>query len=181
MENFMIFCPRCKINLAKTLFYNTEVDYCPRCLGMFFEEDELRLAKDAKDKNLVWLDIDLWKDQRKFKLNYGERLCPYCRIPLYEVYYGTSMIIVDICNICKGIWLDRGEFKKIIDYLKQEANQKVLNEYTKNVFSEISEVFLGPETFREEVADVIVLLKLLNYKFLAQHPVISKLIIQLPK
>jgi hypothetical protein len=174
-------CPRCKIKLEKALFYNTEVDYCPRCLGMFFEEEELRWAKDEKDKNLVWLDIDLWKDERKFKLNYGIRLCPYCRLPLYEVYYGASQIIVDVCSICRGIWLDRAEFKKIMNYLREEADQKVLKEYAKSLLEEFREIFSGPETLREEIQDFLILLKLLNYKFLAQHPKIAKAILQLPK
>ena len=42
-----------------------EVDYCPVCLGTWFDEDELRQAKDSKDKNLNWLDIDLWEDKTK--------------------------------------------------------------------------------------------------------------------
>ncbi|TSC75299.1 MAG: hypothetical protein G01um101430_506 [Parcubacteria group bacterium Gr01-1014_30] len=174
-------CPRCKIDLEQTLFYNTAVDYCPRCLGMFFDEEELRWAKDAKDKNLVWLDIDLWKDERKFRLNYGVRLCPSCRLPLYEVYYGASQIIVDVCNVCHGIWLDRGEFKKIVNYLKEESDQKLLNKYGNSMLEEFKEIFSGPETLREELADFLVLLKLLNYKFLAQHPKIAKAILQLPK
>ena len=174
-------CPRCKINLEKALFYNTAVGYCPRCLGMFFGEEELRWAKDTKDQNLVWLDIDLWKDERKFKLIYGIRLCPACRVPLYEVYYGASQIVVDVCNVCKGIWLDRGEFKKIISYLKEEADSKVLNKYRKALLEEFREIFSGPETLRAELQDFLILLKLLNYKFLAQYPKISKAILQLPK
>ncbi len=176
-----MICPRCKIELGKALFYNTGVDYCPSCLGMFFEEEELRWAKDAKDQNLVWLDIDLWKDERKFRLNYGIRLCPACRLPLYEVYYGVSHIVVDICNVCKGIWLDRGEFKKIINYLKEEADWMVLQKYGKSLLEEFREIFSGPETLREEIQDFLIILKLLNYKFLAQHPKISKAILQLPK
>ncbi len=176
-----MLCPRCKISLEKALFYNSEVDYCPVCLGVFFEEDELRQIKDDKDENLKWLDIDLWKDEKKFKLNYGIRLCPLCRLPLYEVYYGDSKIIVDVCNICRGIWLDRGEFKKIIDYLKEKANWQVLNKYILTLVEELWEIFIGPETFREEVSDFLIILKLLNYKFAVKYPKISKIILQLPR
>lgn len=174
-------CPRCKTELEQALFYNCEVDYCPKCLGIFFEQEELRWAKDEKDQNLVWLDIDLWKDEKKFRLNYGIRLCPVCRVPLYEVYYGASQIIVDVCNICKGIWLDRSEFKKIINYLKEEADWKLLNKYSKALLEELREIFSGPDTLREEIKDFLILLKLLNYKFMAQHPKIAKAILQLPK
>ena len=177
----MKFCPICKIELKTAIFYNTEVDYCPRCLGIFFEEDELRLAKDQKDRSLRWLDVDLWKDESKLKLSRGMRLCPVCRLPLYEVYYGDSRIIVDVCKSCHGVWLERGEFKKIIKYLKEKADYKILEEYAKSLAEETWEVFIGPETFKEEILDFLVLLKFLNYKFLTQHPYISKLILELPK
>lgn len=176
-----MFCPRCKIKLKKAIFYNTEIDYCSQCLGVFFNEDELRQVKDTKDKELNWIDIDLWEDEKKFKISYGVRLCPSCRLPLYEVYYGDSKIVIDLCNLCQGIWLDRGEFKKVIEYLKEEANWEVLNKYNETLSKEFFEIFSGPESFREEVSDFLTLLKLLNYKFIIKHPAITKTISQLPK
>ncbi len=176
-----IKCPKCKVPLSSSLFYNVEVGYCPRCLGIWLEEEELRWAKDEKDKDLQWLDIDLWKDEKKFKLSYGIRNCPSCRVPLYEVYYGKSGIIVDVCNLCHGIWLDRGEFIKIIDWLKERADYEILQNYAKNLFEEFAEIFVGPEILREEILDFLTIIKLLNYKFSAQHPAISKIISQLPK
>lgn len=174
-------CFSCDKNLERAIFYNVEVNYCPECLGIWFEEDELRLAKDAKDEDLKWLDIDLWKDKRKFKISKQGRLCPPCRLPLYEVEYGDSDIKVDICNVCKGIWLDRGEFKQIISYLKKKADWEVLNRYAKNLAEETLEIFVGPETLREEIEDFLTILKLFNYKLLVQHPKISQIISGMPK
>lgn len=175
-------CPICKnINMEKVLFFNTEVDYCPRCLGLWFEEDELRQAKDEKDKDLNWLDIDLWKEKGKFKVEVGNKICPKCSVPLYEVLYGDSDVKVSVCNMCKGIFLERGEFKRIIDYLKNKEKEEVLYNYFKNLIEEGKEVFSGPETFKEELKDFFSLLKLLNYKLRVQHPVLSGLISMLPK
>lgn len=174
-------CPRCKKTLEKAIFNRVEIDYCPKCLGMFFDEEELRWAKDERDRNLAWLDIDLWEDKTKFKIGRGARLCPCCRLPLYEVFYGGSEIVVDLCNVCKGVWLDRGEFKKIIDYLKRTADREVLTKYAKNLFKEFQEIFSGPETFREEILDFLTLLKILNYKFAVQHQVLAKIISNLPR
>jgi uncharacterized protein len=173
-------CPVCKKPLLSTLFNNVEVDYCPFCLGFWFDENELRYAKDASDENLNWLDTDLWKNEKDFKVSRGIRICPHCRVPLYEVYYGNSRVAVDVCNLCHGVWLDRAEFKKIMDWLSQEANNEVLHNYTKNLFKQSIEVFTGPETIREEILDFITILKLLNYKFAAQHPLISKMISEVP-
>lgn len=174
-------CPICKIKLGKSIFYGVEVDYCPDCLGIWFEEDELRQAKDQKDEELNWFDIDIWEDKTKLHISYGERMCPVCRLPLYEVYYGDSGIIVDVCSICNGIWLDRGEFKKIIKHLKERSDFEILNNYVKNLTREGFEVFTGPEPFKDEVEDFISILKILNYKFAAQNPAIVKIISTFPK
>ncbi len=176
-----MICQACKKNLAKAIFYGVEVDYCPECLGLWFEKDELRLAKDMRDRDLNWLDIDLWKKKTSFRISLGEKLCPSCRLPLYQVNYGRSKIEVDFCNLCQGIWLDRGEFKKIIEYLKREGHYEVINNYTKNLIREFWEIFVGPETLRKEVSDFLTILKILNYKFTIQHPAIAKIISSLPK
>lgn len=174
-------CPHHKTNLEKSIFHNVEVDYCPICLGMFFEQDELRVAKDEKDKDLAWLDIDLWKDKTKFKIAKGNLLCPLCQVPLYTVNYADSEIQVEICSVCKGAWLDRQEFKKIIDYLQEKAQYEILENYFKNLAKEVAEIFTGPETLKEEILDVLAILKLLNYKLAAQFPTITQIISNLPK
>lgn len=174
-------CPIDKEDFEKAIFYGIEVDYCQKCLGLWLEEEELRLAKDTKDRGLRWLDIDLWKDRLKFKISKGERLCPACRLPLYEVRYGDSNIIIDICNLCHGVWLDRGEFKKISSYLKEKSDEEVLQNYAKDLTRQFWEVFVGPEGFREELHDFLAILKVLNYKFFTQHPNIARLINNLPK
>jgi Zn-finger nucleic acid-binding protein len=174
-------CPSCKKPLEDVIFYRVEADYCPKCLGLWFEEDELRQAKDAVDRELNWMDTDLWKEIDKFIISRDKKVCPSCRMPLYEVNYGKSKIAVDICNVCKGVWLDRGEFKKIREYLKKEGEYEVLNEFSKKLLSEFWEVFTGPETLREEVSDFLTLAKFLQYKFATQHSDIAKMISGLPK
>jgi Zn-finger nucleic acid-binding protein len=176
-----MLCPLCKIGLQEAIFYGVSVNYCPRCLGLWFEEEELRWAKDEKDRELRWLDIDLWRDQEKFKISPGQKLCPLDRLPLYETKYGDSDIKVDLCNICRGIWLDRGEFEEIIHYLKKKKEWEVLYNYAKNFREEFWEIFSGPESWREEVDDFLALLKLLSYKFAVQHPNIAKIIAGLPR
>ena len=174
-------CFLCKVKLERALLYNVEIDYCPKCSGIWFDEDELRQAKDQKDENLKWLDVDLWKDESKLKASRSGKLCPVDRLPLYEIEYADSGVKVDICNICKGIWLDRDEFKQIISYLKNRADWNILNSYYKSLAEEAIEVFIGPETIREEMGDLLTIIKLFNYKFLTQHPKISKIISGLPK
>src|SRR3989344_2250073 len=109
-------CPRDNEKLEKVLFHNIEADYCPECLGIWFDKDELRLAKDDKDKQLNWLDFDIWRDTSRFDFLRTQRLCPVCRVMLVEVKYDDSKVKIDFCKHCQGIWLDRGEFKQIMNF-----------------------------------------------------------------
>ena len=174
-------CPNDHEYLEKVLFHNVEVDYCPRCLGMWFNKDELRLAKDDKDSQLNWLDVDLWRDKAKFHIVRGDKHCPVDRTGLQEVKYDGSKTRVDFCKMCRGVWLDRGEFKQIVNYLKTKSDYEVLHHYSKNLVLQLWEVFSGPKKLREELSDLMTLLKLFNYKFITQHPYLEGLIDSLPK
>jgi len=174
-------CPNEGEQLEKVLFHDVEVDYCLKCLGIWFDKDELRQAKDDGDKQLNWVDIDLWRDKAKFNISRGDKHCPVCRAGLQEVKYDSSKTKIDFCKMCNGIWLDRGEFKQIINYLKNKSDYEILNHYTKNLVSELWEVFSGPEKFRSELEDFLTLIKLFNYKFSTQHHYLNDLIENLPK
>lgn len=167
--------------MQKVSFHHVEVDYCPTCLGVWFDKDELRLAKDDTDKQLNWVDFDLWRDKGKFNVVRIDKRCPVCRIPFFQVTYDQSKVRVDYCKKCKGMWLDRGEFKQIVIYLIRKSDYELLHHYTKNLVLELWEVFSGPEAFRSELEDFLMILKLFNYKFLVQHPRISALIRALPQ
>ena len=154
--------------------------YCPRSYGLWFDEGELELAKDTKDRNLRWLDIDLWKHEEQFHISPGRKLSPRTSLPMYEVRYGESAVKVDVCSISQGVWLDRGEFIEIIHYLQEKEVYEMMHGYMKNVLEEGWEIFSGPELLRDEVLDLLCVLKLLQYKFIVQHPVISRFVLSLP-
>lgn len=159
--------------MQKVLFHDVEVEYCPDCLGIWLESKELAHAKNDEDKQLNWLDFDIWRDKGKFKFSPKDRRCPVDRIPFVEVGYDNSSVKLDFCKMCQGIWLDRGEFKQIMVYLKKKADYEILHKYTKNLAVQLWEVFAGPEKFREELEDFLMLLKLFNYKFVVQHPFLN--------
>jgi Zn-finger nucleic acid-binding protein len=170
-------CPnKHKEPLRQIYFHNVQVDYCAECLGIWFDKDELRLAKDDKDKQLNWLDFDIWRDKSRFKVSKSKKHCPACRAVLIEIKYEDSKVKIDFCKNCQGIWLDRGEFKQIMVYLRRKADYEILHKYAKNLARELWEVFSGPEKFREELEDFLMLLKLFNYKFAVQHPVLNSMI-----
>ncbi len=173
-------CPTCEEKLEEVKFHGIKVDSCPSCHGKWFQKNELHRAKDRKEETLDFMDVDLWEKEENFKLCENDRICPSCEVPLYDVNYGDSDVKVDICNLCEGVWLDDGEFKKIVHYLKDEAGDKIMNDYARTLLEETSEVFLGPEPLREEVSDLLTVLGLLKYRIAGRHPYFSKTISQLP-
>jgi Zn-finger nucleic acid-binding protein len=186
-------CPKCKKELSdKIKIGDVKIDRCPKCGGLWFEKDELRLAKDKKapeakwmdveikDKSINWFQLELWKDKMKFKAKKEIKYCPTDKIPLYSLNYDDSSIEIDVCGVCHGIWLDRGEFKKIIDYVKNKSEYEILYNYTKNLAQETKEIFVGPESIKSEVVDLLILVKLLKYKLMVQYPELIKLISNLP-
>ena len=176
-----IKCPKCGEKMKETPFEGVKVDNCSSCKGHWFEKDELRKAKDEKEETINWMDIDLWDSEEKFRISKNETLCPECGLPLYEVNYGDSNIKIDVCNMCEGVWLDEGEFKKIVNYLKDKAGDKIMSEYLKTLLEETGEVFVGPEPLDEEIKDVLTVLGMLKYRFAGKHPFISRAINNLPK
>jgi len=175
-------CPKCSDNnLEEVKFSGVKIDSCSSCKGKWFEKNELRKAKDKKEEELNWMDINLWRNEESFRISGEKAQCPDCGLPLYEVEYGDSDVKVDVCNMCEGIWLDKGEFEKIVRYLKEEAGDKIMNEYAKTLLEETGEIFVGPEPLKEEVKDVITVLGLLKYRIAGKHPFISRMINNLPK
>ncbi len=186
-------CPKCKKELSEKIkIGDVKIDRCSKCGGLWFEKDELRLAKDKeapeakwvdfeiKDKSLNWFHFDLWKDKMKFKLKKGIKYCPIDKAPLYQVNYGETLIKIDVCGICFGIWLDKGEFKKIINYVKNKAEYEMFHNYVKNLLQETKEIFVGPESVKSEMSDLLMLIKLFKYKLLVQYPGMVQLFSVLP-
>lgn len=157
-----------------------EIDSCPACQGFWFDFDELRKAKDEKVKQAKWFDFDLWQDETRFKTVPSEKKCPVCNEQLYRINYQGADIEIDICKNRHGIWLDRGEFQKIIAYVKEKAPYEIIKNYAKVLLQETKEVVSGPESLGSELEDLGIVLSLFKYKFAAQHPIISIILQNLP-
>ena len=101
-------CPKCKgrtLATGKVKSGKLELDRCPSCKGIWFDDGKLKQLLGYKaEKNLSIPDYAV----QKTKI-----LCPDCSVPLYEFCYPGTMILVDACKSCNGIWLDDREWKEI--------------------------------------------------------------------
>ena len=178
----MKLCPACGHNLKPTSLVNVQVDQCPNCKGVWLDRDELRRAKDQADRDLNWMDFEIWKHQDLFEVEPRHFKCPNCpnKDELVAVRYGDTKVAVDYCRSCEGIWLDRGEFKRIIDTLENELTTKSTTDYIKASIQEGKELFTGSESFLSEWRDFKTVLWLLELRFFVERPRLAEAIATIP-
>lgn len=173
-------CPKCDKYLDEIFINHCRVDRCGRCGGIWFDKDELSAVRDERDKDLGWLDFDLWSDEHKLKPSGSFIDCPRDGKPLFKIKYGPSDVMVDICLECRGIWLDKDELEKIIMELKQRVNSETLPEYLKDLERELKDMILEPEHSREDLRNIAIIMKLMEYRLAAQYPKITEITSTLP-
>jgi Zn-finger nucleic acid-binding protein len=163
-------CPKCETGLSQKSAGSVEFDECEKCKGIWYGEDELRQAKDATDSDLNWLDFDIWKHQKEFTSKDSDLQCVACKVPMVSLEYGDSAVVIDYCPCCRGTWLDKGEFKRIIDSLEKEVVTKSFSDYVKEAIREGAEVVTGPESFLSEWKDFTTVLRLMQYRLFVEKP-----------
>jgi Zn-finger nucleic acid-binding protein len=163
-------CPKCEVDLKAKNIGPVEVDECQSCKGIWFDKDELRQAKDSTDSDLNWMDFEIWKHEDQFKSVTCPRKCPTCCEPMVTLKYGSSEVVIDYCKTCKGTWLDRDEFKRIINALKAELLIKSFPSYVEESIRKGIEILTGPESFISEWNDFSTVLRLMQYRLFIVNP-----------
>jgi Zn-finger nucleic acid-binding protein len=148
---------------------------------MWFEDQELKLAKDEAEPSLVWDDYDPGAHPERFRANPRHRRCPDCQTELVELDYDTHAVSIDYCAACRGIWLDDGEFVRIIDALRHELEARDVPDYVRESLKQAREVLTGPKSYRSEWRDFVTVMKLLRYRFLAEHTQFTTLLMKFPR
>lgn len=168
-------CLKCHTNLEAINFRGIMVNECPKCQGRWFDRAELRKAKDNTDEDLCWLDFDPFvaKNDRFYAVSKESGECPKCTRKMLSMTYGNSGVIIDKCDQCEGVWLQEGEFRKIIVYLENLVTSETASEYIIDSFKQLFEIVTGPENKVSEIKDFLVVLKLLKLRAAVEHSKIA--------
>jgi Zn-finger nucleic acid-binding protein len=165
-----MICPDCQTPLVQTDYHRINIDECPNCLGRWFDSDELRKAKDRTDAYLRWLDFDPFAGGTGAPVSAASaHLCPRCSVKMGVKAYETSGVLIDKCSTCHGVWLNHGEFEKIIEHLKKETSSETAAEYRKDVLRQFEEVFTGTEGPISELRDFFAVLNLPEMRLAVEH------------
>ena len=113
-------CPVDSEELQKITYEaQIEVDQCPSCLGMWLDYGELESIQDSReiDHSVELQNIPNYFDKsHQFVLARNEDTfyCPHCSNEMEKREYGyCSLIMIDVCPSCRGIWLHKGEIKEL--------------------------------------------------------------------
>ena len=164
-------CPDCHVELRQTDYHRIHIDECPQCLGRWFDRKELRKAKDRTDEALRWLDFDPFaRGAAASPAAANGRLCPRCSVEMGVIAYETSGVLIDKCSSCHGVWLDHGEFEKIVGHLEDEVSSETAAQYRKDAEKQFAQIVMGPEGPISELRDFFAVLNLLEMRLLIEHP-----------
>lgn len=123
-------CPVCHTNMS-TIDVGTKVPFlierCESCYGLFFDKEELETMIDMSVKGSRNVDLKLLQELTE-NPRYVDvivyRRCPVCRKHMQRKNYGRrSGVIMDQCRE-HGIWLDPGELKHIMEWVKAGGLKK---------------------------------------------------------
>ena len=167
-------CPNCGSELRASSREGVAVDECPQCGGTWFDRGELSRAKESADEDLRWLDYDIFAEEEESKGVLSERLCPRCGSAMYSRTYMESSVVVDACPSRHGVFLDQGEFSRIIDYLENLLVTSTSQDYARNAVEELKEVVTGPKDRVSEMKDFFAVVRLLRYRIGAEHPRVAE-------
>ena len=177
----MLTCPACKKALKQVNYKGVRVDECESCKGAWFDEGELRAARDSTDKYLRWLDFVIFEDEPdKYSISETDKKCIRCGENLRTLTFMQSKVVIDSCPKCKGIWLDNKEFEKIISYLENLINTRTASQYSKDVLKELLEIGTGEKDKISEIRDFLAVLKLFEIRLAVEHSKIFEIISNIP-
>jgi Zn-finger nucleic acid-binding protein len=164
-------CPNCHLKLEGVDVAGVRLDRCPKCQGIWFDKNELKVLRERQhDGDYRWIDVELWRDLDKFRARQQkECLCPKDGHPLTTVRYGDSGVSVDVCSTCHGIWLEKGEYQRILDYLEETVDSESSADYLKDLRHEFVQALEARESPLEALEDVSKILYLLELRFTAEH------------
>jgi len=125
-------CPLDGTALVRVTLAGIELDKCPQCDGIWFDQGELERIRDARLTDAEELLEKKFGDPSVTEgTTDGYMRCPRCDDGRLQRSHYTYLnpVKVDRCEQCFGIWLDHGELcsvvgeKKALEEIEKEPSR----------------------------------------------------------
>lgn len=110
-------CPKCKISdleCEKVFLKYIAIDQCSRCKGMWLENAELSAFLGGQPSKKITIP--------SYATKVPNSKCSSCNDFLYEFCYPGTLVLIDGCKQCDGVWLDDKEWNSI-NHARDERNK----------------------------------------------------------
>ncbi|MBI2851843.1 MAG: zf-TFIIB domain-containing protein [Chloroflexi bacterium] len=110
-----MICPVCNSLLVVVEYHRIELDFCPRCQGVWFDSGEVELllkSTGREDAPRFLDDLLTGKDAARAE---GKRKCPICHRAMRKTACSQQPgILIDACRNKDGLWFDGGEIDQLL-------------------------------------------------------------------
>ena len=120
-------CPRDGAKLFPQAYENDlYVDACPKCKGVFLDRGELQKIEEVHEHDYEEImsrfpDLVASAFERARQRAEGEPSCPKCGSEMETREYAyCSLVMINKCVKCGGIWLDAGEVEALEIFYERE-------------------------------------------------------------
>lgn len=135
-------CPACRGPVVVVEFQRIELDYCTKCLGVWFDAGELELLLERMALDGAALTMDEIMALPAEKVVEKARRCPICGRKMRKVIIGSEpMVLIDVCPRRDGIWFDRGELSQVIGQIRSTEPAGTGKHKHRRVIHFLGEVF----------------------------------------
>ncbi len=139
-----MICPKCKQDMIVVEHRKVELDYCPKCEGVWFDAGELDLFLQCAQMASPELTISNIVNLPAVESSGKPLKCPVCGQGMKEVAISQPAINIDVCRRTDGLWFDGGELRELLkQQLSGSSATKAGSEQP--VLKFLGEVFRGTE------------------------------------
>lgn len=113
-----ISCKRCDTDMHTVFYEGVAIQLCLDCKGIFLTRKKLEIIENSREIEIPE-DMPIPRNGPEVR-----RHCPNCNILMRKAKHGRiRTTIIDYCDDCSGIWLDKGELASIqLSYEIAEKN-----------------------------------------------------------
>lgn len=125
-------CPKDHSNCELITLHDVEIDRCPRCQGVWLEQEEVKRlveqfsvpGQSEVDELLTkWESAESEGTSPKNFWSEGKLICPREGAQMQKHYFVGTTIGLDHCLVCKGFWFDAGELGSVAKNVESTPEQ----------------------------------------------------------
>lgn len=122
-----LYCPRCpQVALQHIELHGQELDHCPNCDGLWFDDEELSEA--IRHKHGLTDDYCVRQGFAE-PLKQHQYHCHRCDVPMQQFHLLKEYLVtVDSCPNCNGSWVDGGDVRQVLAAPKLQQALAILNQ-----------------------------------------------------